>query len=129
VTFPAALGLDVVVATFTGDFAGEDLDLGGEALAGEGLAGDNLAGDLAGDFPGLLKAAGAPLELIGLDMMCVNCQYEAEIKIKANSFFVDGLEMNKTIVCLRRRKRERERELFQYFTIHKIASAFLEIEK
>jgi hypothetical protein len=69
VTFPAALGLDVVVATFAGGFAGEDLDLGSDALAGEGLAGDSFAGDLAGDFPGPLKAAGAPLEQIGLDMM------------------------------------------------------------
>jgi hypothetical protein len=78
VTFPAALGLDRT-------FAGEGLGLGGEALAGEGLAGDNFAGDLAGDFPGLLKAAGAPLEQIGLDMMCVNCRSEVEIKRKANS--------------------------------------------
>jgi hypothetical protein len=61
VTFPAASGLD---RTFAGDFAGEVLGLGGQ-----GLAGDNFAGDLAGDFPGLLKAAGAPLEQIGLDMM------------------------------------------------------------
>jgi hypothetical protein len=37
--------------------------------------------------------------------------------------------MNKKFDCLRRRKRERERELFQYFTIHKFASAFLEIQK
>jgi hypothetical protein len=66
VTFPTALGLD---RTFAGDFAGEVLALGGEDLAGEGLAGDNFAGDLAGDLPGLLKAAGTPLEQIGLDMM------------------------------------------------------------
>jgi hypothetical protein len=82
VTFPAALGLD---RTFAGDFAGEDLGLGGEALAGEGLAGDNFAGDLAGDFPGLLKAAGAPLEQTGLDMMCFDCRSELEVKRKANN--------------------------------------------
>jgi hypothetical protein len=100
-----------------GDFAGEDLGLGGEALAGEGLAGDNFAGDLAGDFPGLPKAAGAPLEQTGLDMMCYHCRYEVEIKERRIVFFVDGLEMNKKIHCLRRKERERERELFQYFCI------------
>jgi hypothetical protein len=127
VTFPAALGLD---RTLTGDFAGEDLGLGGEALAGESLAGDNFAGDLVGDFPGLLKAAGAPLEQTGLDMMCYNCRSEVEIKERRmNGLLRRWLEMNKKINCLQRKERERERELFQYFTFHKLTSAFLEIGK
>lgn len=126
VAFPTAFGLDRTLAR---DFAGEDLGLGGEALAGEGLAGDNFAGDLAGDFSGLLMVAGASLEQTGLDMMCYNCQSEVEIKERRIVFFVDELEMNKKIDCLQRKERERERELFQYFTFHKLASAFLEIGK
>jgi hypothetical protein len=62
-------------------------------------------------------------------MMCYNCRFEVEIKERRIVFFVDGLEMNKKIDCLQRKGREKERELFQYFTFHKLAFAFLEIGK